>query len=241
MLVATCESVRLGGYMANGRLSRKELIREISNETFVRVEVVEVVLDSLVDIAIETLMKGDTFALKNLVTMEIVEEKGSTEMTMLNGKRILKKPGRKLRTKTSPQLRKLVKLQHNILKKKPLIVNRRTWKDALKWLLAGYASDYDNTYEVVGDNFFAEDLDNREKKVRKPHLEPQKRPVTKQEPTALKGEQTGELRRSESKQKPPVQNHSGLPRSSKNQSPIGRRTSGIPRRSEGGLPTNIER
>lgn len=132
------------------KLSRRDLIRQISESTLIRPEVVETVIDSMTDIAIETVAQGDVFVLKNLVSLEAKDwsERKIPDRTNQN-KEILVKKSKRVVATASVALRKLVKLQLLVLADKPLIVNRKTWRDALEWMKSGKSKEFDESFTIV--------------------------------------------------------------------------------------------
>lgn len=121
--------------MAGVKLSRKDLVRLISSQTLLKEEIVVAVLDSVVDIAIETLTNDDIFVLKNLVTLT-PKTWGKTIVGNKDHKKELHQSKRVVAT-VSPTIRKLVTLQNTALSDKPGIINRNTWHGALKWYKEG--------------------------------------------------------------------------------------------------------
>lgn len=113
-------------------LTKDELIRTIASESQVRREVVALVLEKLTDVAIEEIVNKGSFRLENLFTVTEHEVKN---LVVPKGKG---SPGgvipatTRLSTKLSITVRKLYKLQKEF-PASPGIVNRDSWRDALKW------------------------------------------------------------------------------------------------------------
>lgn len=113
-------------------LSKDDLIRTISAESHVRRDVVALVLEKLTDIAIEEIANKGTFRLENLFTVTEHEVKN---LVVPKGRGVtggVIPSTTRLSTKLSNTVRKLYKLQKEF-PASPGLVNRDSWRDALKW------------------------------------------------------------------------------------------------------------
>lgn len=114
------------------RLSRSELIAEVSKETGVHYDVVEAVLEKLVDVAVEQVVNGRAFYLKGFFNITHKDYSGGQ---YLPGSKKKRPPSRVLKIALSPNVKLLYKLQRDRFKDKPFVVNRDTWRAGLKWLM----------------------------------------------------------------------------------------------------------
>ena len=119
-----------------GGLSRQELVEEISKETLIRPEVVSEVLNSLTDIAIETILKDGEFNLMNLFKVKSYEVKKvyiPSNPKHPNPSQDIGKAQKRLKSSLSENIRRLFRIQNKHFPDQPGLINRDTWKGALKW------------------------------------------------------------------------------------------------------------
>lgn len=121
------------------KTNHTELVKEIAKETSLRTEVVEEVLAALTNITVEKVVNGEPYSFLNLFSVSYNEIKnlkvpgtpGSTTSTVeYLGKK-------SLRARLSKNLRTLYSLQAETFPHQPYLVNRDSWRDALKWVREG--------------------------------------------------------------------------------------------------------
>lgn len=120
------------------KVSQRELVREISRETSLRTEVVEEVLAALTNISVEKIVNNEKYSFLNLFSITTYELDFKVPETELTGDKAGKRYKKTaLRGKLSKNLRDLYKLQNEEFADSPYLINRDSWKDALKWLGEG--------------------------------------------------------------------------------------------------------
>lgn len=121
------------------KVTKKEMISEISNELNIRSEVVEVVLNKFIDVTIEKIVNNEEFSLMNVFSVSSHREGNAVipanPHSGTESKKIVNR--KKLRSRLSRTLRTLYRLQNDQFPDKPYIVNRNNWRDALKWVQEG--------------------------------------------------------------------------------------------------------
>lgn len=121
------------------KTSQTELAKEIAKETSLRVEVVEEVLAALTNISVEKIANGEPYSFLNLFTVTHSETKNlKVPASSLTGAPAREYPVKKaLRSRLSKNLRTLYSLQTETFAHQPYLVNRDSWRDALKWVRDG--------------------------------------------------------------------------------------------------------
>lgn len=114
--------------MTKDEQGRQWLVREIAQDLRLRPEVVDLVLKRFQDIAVESMVNDDKFVLDGLFTVNANDHESRIGP---DGKKL--PPQRRLSVKLSTNIRKLYRLQHDKFSDKPGIINRDTWRDALRW------------------------------------------------------------------------------------------------------------
>lgn len=111
---------------------RQDLIREIASDLRIREEVVDLVLKRFQDVAMERLVNHESFPIDGLFSVT-----GSDQKSRLgpNGETLPSQ--RRLTVKLSTNVRSLYRLQHDVFSDKPGLVNKDTWRDALRWKKEG--------------------------------------------------------------------------------------------------------
>lgn len=114
--------------MAKG-LSKRELIQEIARETHVRPQVVELILERMGDILVEQVVNNESFRWVGLlsITPQHLSER------VVPGKEEPVPAGVRPRPRLSDNVKILHRLQQGRFQDKPFIINRDTWRGALKW------------------------------------------------------------------------------------------------------------
>lgn len=108
--------------------TRAWLVREIAKDLRMRPEVVDLVLKRFQDIAVECLVNDDKFVLDGLFSVSSSEHEGRLSPS---GEPLPRQ--KRLSVRLSENIRKLYRLQHDVFLDKEGIVNRDSWRDALKW------------------------------------------------------------------------------------------------------------
>lgn len=113
-------------------MTRERLVNEIAKDTHIRSDVVDIVLARFQDIAMEELANNEAFPMFGIVR---VTPYVTRDKVMPSGKRI---PAiRSIKFTVSENVRKLHQMQQRDFPDKPFIVNRDTWRGALKWAKDG--------------------------------------------------------------------------------------------------------
>lgn len=121
------------------KTSQTALAKEIAKETSLRVEVVEEVLAALTNITVEKIVNGEPYSFLNLFSVSFHE----TKNLKVPHSPVSNTPGREypvkksLRARLSKNLRVLYSLQAETFPHHPYLVNRDSWRDALKWVREG--------------------------------------------------------------------------------------------------------
>lgn len=138
--------------MGNGKavtkpLTKDELIKVIAQESHVRREVVALVLEKFADIAIEEIVNKGTFRLDNVFTVTEHEVKNLRVPRSRYTTGGVIPTSTRLSTKLSTTIRELYKLQKEF-PATPGLVNRDSWKDALKWREEGHHGPAKKTFQT---------------------------------------------------------------------------------------------
>lgn len=131
----------------NGRLSKKDIVNEISKDTLIKPDVVLDVINSLIDIAIEEIVNYGEFQLRNLFT--ITSYKRSAYDTQIGHV----PAGETLSLKVSKKVRFLRKIKLTLLNNESGIIGRDNWKRAVD-----YYSNLKNN-DIEGANPLLEEAD----------------------------------------------------------------------------------
>lgn len=108
-------------------MNKRKLIQTIAQDTNISKQTIKLVLQSLQDIAIEEICNKGTFKFFNIVTIHYFLSKPKT----LNNKTI---PAQyRIKARLSEPIKTLFLLQTQDFIDKPYMINRSTWKDAIKW------------------------------------------------------------------------------------------------------------
>lgn len=136
------------------RMTKRQFIKEISKDTRIKTEIVEIIIDRAIDIMIEQLVNDTKFGILQVFGSNSKMRKGAilpknsrnTVSGVLADHKILKMfPSFTVKT--------LFKLQQGRFADKPYIVNRDNWQSAYKWAIEN------KSYTV---KVFSEDnLDNK--------------------------------------------------------------------------------
>lgn len=113
-------------------MGKVELVKQISEETHIRQEVVSIVIDKFIDISIEEIVNNKNFPLRGFFLLSPYKVKGG--FVGINGE--ISPEQQRVRLKMSKNISTLYKLQNNEFSGSPYFVNRDNWKGALKWSLS---------------------------------------------------------------------------------------------------------
>jgi nucleoid DNA-binding protein len=122
------------------KIPKEDLIQDISTEARIHPEIVELVLSTLTDIAIERILAGETFQLLGLVkitTHDLPKRTVPPSPKVPNAKAQVIENQTQLRSSVSSTLKALARLQRSDFPDKPGLINRDTWRAALKWKKEG--------------------------------------------------------------------------------------------------------
>jgi nucleoid DNA-binding protein len=117
-------------------LTKKELVAEISKETLLRPEVISEVLETFTDIAVEELLVNGEFNIPNLVKISTYKQNKasvSTNPKDPNAPRVEVEGSLRLKSAVAVTLKKLLRIQKLYFSDSIGLIDRNSWRDALKW------------------------------------------------------------------------------------------------------------
>lgn len=113
-----------GVNMSDRKYPKRDLVKAVSEHTNIRADIVEIILDGFVDVAVEDLMNKGEFSLQSLFN---VKSHDWGEYTFGDGQ--VSPPKKRLKIRLAHKLHELWKIKEKFFKDSPYAINRHNWKD----------------------------------------------------------------------------------------------------------------